>query len=121
MQLDDVLAALTSLRLSQATREVDLQQTVADCLTRADIPFVREARLGPRARIDFLTTDGVGIEIKKGRPAPKALIHQLQRYAQYESVNIIVVVTERQIRLPEFILGKKCIELGTNRLWGVAL
>jgi len=119
--LDEVVRVLGALRAPQAAQEAELQQTVEDCLRESGIAFTREAVLGPRARIDFLTESGVGIELKKGRPESRSLRRQLERYAEYEKVQSLVVLTQKSALLPAKVKGKACVQISLNQLWGVAL
>ncbi|HEY5848252.1 MAG TPA: hypothetical protein VIT42_15810, partial [Microlunatus sp.] len=72
--------------------EHDLQAAIADRLAVAGIGHVREAQLGPRERIDLLTDDGVGIEIKVAG-SWTAVTRQLLRYARHDQVRALVLVT----------------------------
>ena len=118
--LQAVAAALRPLRLLPQADEAALQDHIALALQNAGIPFTREARLAT-GRIDFLTADGVGIEVKRGRPAPGALLAQLSRYAACPEVRALALVVERSARLPREVGGKPCALLCLNRQWGVAL
>ena len=73
-----IIAALRELRSPFALYEQDIHQAVARRLTDAGLPFLHEKPLTPGCRIDFWC-DGVGIEIKKGKPRPAALLEQLRR------------------------------------------
>ena len=119
--LEQVLEALSLLRAPQAAQEADLQLAVERCLQDAGIVFHREAVLGKGARIDFLTEDGVGIELKKGRPVASGLKKQLLRYAAFDEIKAIVAVTQKTAGIPRQVGGKPCVEIGLNRLWGIAL
>lgn len=118
--LTDITQALTRLRAPFCPGEYDLHALVAGVLREADIPFLHEERLAPRCRIDFLAGT-VGIEVKKGRPERKQLLHQLERYALSPRIEALVVVVERTADLPGEILHKPCFTLSVNRLWGIAL
>ena len=120
-ELDRVIGVLSALRTPQAAQEAELQQAVEECLRENGISFLREAVLGPRARIDFLTEGGVGIELKKGRPDSRSLKNQLERYAEHEKVHALVVVTQKSASVPAKVKGKLCVQISLNRLWGVAL
>ena len=71
-------------------------------------------------RIDFCC-EGVGIEIKKGRPQPAALKKQIAGYLQSPLLNEILVITQRSVPLPETIGTKRVYQLSLDRLWGIAL
>ena len=100
--------------------EYDLHRMVAEAFKAAGLPCAHEYRLAPHRRIDFFL-DGVGVEIKKGRPDPAALRRQLDRYAACQGVEALVVLTERAVPLPARLHGKPVRGVALNRLWGVAL
>ena len=79
MTAETILMALACIRAPQPQDEYDLHGLVADALQQAEIPFLHEAPLAPRCRIDFLCGE-IGIEIKRGRGEKKALEKQLRRY-----------------------------------------
>lgn len=63
----------------------------------------------------------MGIEIKKGKPRPAALLEQLRRYAVSDEIAALVVLTQRSVRLPASVCGKPLVQITLNQLWGVAL
>ena len=93
---------------------------IAAGLEAAGIVCAHEVKLAPRCRIDFLA-DGIGIEVKRGKPSRRALLRQLGRYAGCESVRALILVAERGANLPVRVGGKPCYCLSMNRLWGIAL
>ena len=115
-----IIAALRELRSPFALYEQDIHQAVARRLTDAGLPFLHEKPLAPGCRIDFWC-GGVGIEIKKGKPRPTALLEQLRRYAVSEEIAVLVVLTQRSVRLPASVCGKPLVQITLNQLWGVAL
>ncbi len=115
-----IIAALRELRSPFALYEQDIHQAVARRLTEAGLPFTHEKVIAPGCRIDFWC-GGVGVEIKKGRPRPAALLEQLRRYAVSEEIAALVVLTQRSVRLPASVCGKPLVQLTLNQLWGVAL
>ena len=118
--LERLLFALSGLRVPPTGSEYDLHALIAASLTRGGFVVSHEAVLGPRCRIDFLV-DGIGIEVKRGKPARKQLLEQCGRYLSCDQVRVLVLVVEKTIRLPDSICGKPLIVFGLNRLWGVAL
>lgn len=90
---EPLLQALRHHRYRFASEE-ELQAGVEFVLWEAGIIFRREADLGAGGRIDFITEDRVGIEVKtEGSPA--AVARQLVRYAQVPSVRSLILVTSR--------------------------
>ncbi len=116
-----VLKALSGLRIDPINEEYELQNKIAKALVAADIPFQKEYKLGPRSRVDFLTGDGIAIEVKKGKPYTQQVIQQLRRYAEFPEVKSIVLVIERNLDIPKELNGKPCTSFGLNKLWGIAL
>lgn len=70
-----------------------LQDGIEEALTRCGLEFSRELRLGPRSRIDFMV-EGIGIEVKTAS-SRDLVLRQLKRYAEFESVEGLVLVTNR--------------------------
>lgn len=118
--VEEITRALSVLRLPAAPGEYDMHALVEQALERAGLPVAHEVRLGPGRRIDFMC-GGVGIEVKKGKPARAAVLGQLRRYALSSEVRALVVVAPGDMRLPREIGGVpvRCVALA--RLWGVAL
>ncbi len=119
-QLSSVVRALARLRAPLCQGEYDLHRLAAQALEAEGIDFLHEVTLSPRCRIDFLA-GAVGIEIKKGKPARGRLMEQLARYAESGRVQALVILVERSANLPATVLGKPCVMLSANRLWGIAL
>lgn len=78
-----------------AGSERALQEGVEACLLRSGERFVREAILSPRSRVDFLTEDGIAIELKVEGTVGD-IVCQLQRYAGFDAVlGLVLVSTHR--------------------------
>lgn len=112
--------ALSSLRIPAVPGEYDLHALIAQALQEAGLPVRHEVRLAPRCRIDFVV-DGVGIEVKKGKPVRAQLTRQVHRYLNGTELTGLLLVVERTALLPSQVAGKPVKVLGLNRLWGVAL
>jgi hypothetical protein len=115
-----ILSALKCVRAPAQPGEYDLHSLIAAALTGAGISYAHECRLAPRCRIDFLA-EGVGIEVKKGRPDRNQLARQIARYLASDELEALIVVTQRAVLLPDEIGGKRVRLVSLNRLWGVAL
>ena len=119
--MQKLIQALSTLRPPAVMDEDELQLAVAQRLEECAIPFVREARIGPGCRADFLLEGGVVIEIK-AKPRPySVLMRQLRRYAACESVTSLLLVINAPAHLPAYVGGKPLAVLNTKSLWGVAL
>jgi hypothetical protein len=103
------VAALIARHRFRFVDERELQDGIALVLSRAGLPFRREASLGPkRGTIDFLLdAPALGIEVKiKGTLAE--VTRQLHRYAGDPSIDELLLVTSvaRLARLPDTMEGK---------------
>jgi hypothetical protein len=87
--------------------EAELQEGIGIALARAGIAHSREVVLTKRDRIDFLLSDGVGIEVKIDGSI-SALTRQLFRYAELPRITALVVVVGKNTlgNLPPAIKGK---------------
>lgn len=119
--LKAVLAALSELRVSVIGSEFDLHDYMERILISKGLRYVREYRLAPRNRIDFMVEGGIGIEVKKGKPNQAQVIAQLSRYSNFPQVSALVLVVERSLDIPRELSGKPCHSFGLNKLWGIAI
>lgn len=84
--------------------EATLQAEISAKLTEAGIEHQREVRLDAKNRIDFLAGP-VGIEVKiKG--AKRDIYRQVERYALFDEISTLVLVTNVAVRMPATISGK---------------
>ena len=116
-----IIEALNKLRTNPVNDEYVLQIEIARLLCLSRITFQREYMLGPRNRVDFITDNGIVIEVKKGKPNKTQVINQLRRYAAFPKVKGIILVVEKNLDIPREINGKPCRSFGLNKLWGIAL
>lgn len=97
----------------QLDSEESIQLGIAAALQAGGLAFEREPRLSSTERPDFMV-DGVAIEVKR-HGALNALLLQLSRYAQLESVLELLVVTARvqSTDVPSALHGKplECLVL----------
>ena len=119
MTAEAILMALACIRAPQPQDEYDLHGLVAEALQQAEIPFLHEAPLAPRCRIDFLC-DTVGIEIKRGRGEKKALEKQLRRYGESGKITALILISEKIADVPAFVAGIPVYSVCLQKLWGVA-
>ena len=118
--INQIQRALSTLRIPAAPGEYDLHKMIAQTLSAAGILAQHEVRLAPRCRIDFWV-DGIGIEVKKGRPNRSNLLIQCRRYLSSPEVEALLLIVERSAFLPSRLCGKPVYTFELNRLWGVAL
>ncbi len=119
--IKQTLSVLRELRIGIFPDEYKIQKMIETLLMDRGISFQKEYKLASRNRIDFLLEGGVGVEVKRGKPNRNSVLKQLTRYASFESISAIILVVDRNVYIPDSVLGKKCILFGLNRLWGVAL
>jgi hypothetical protein len=112
--IESIVAALNHSRFLLHD-EKDLQQQMEKRLSDCGIVFSREHRLDARSIPDFYI-DGIVVEVKiKGNP--KSIYKQCQRYAQFDEVKAILLVTNKSIGWPEEINGKPAYFLNLGRAW----
>lgn len=118
--IEQIENALRVLLVPAVPGEYDLHALISCALEKAGIPSVHEARIAPRARIDFLI-GSVGIEVKKGKPEKRRLAGQLSRYLESDALSCVLVVSQKSVMLPKTVLNKPVRVLCLDKLWGVSL
>lgn len=111
---------LSSLRIPLIVNEYQLHDCIAAALCSGGFVIQHEAVLGSRCRIDFLV-DGIGIEVKRGKPQKAALIRQCDRYLASDKIEALILVLDTSASMPGELHGKPLITFGLNKLWGIAL
>lgn len=119
--VEEIANILSELRINVATDEYEIQNQIGQLLIENGIPHTKEYRLGPRNRVDFMTSDGLAIEVKKGKPNKAQVYRQLDRYTSFDAVKAIILVVETSLYFPSEINGKPCVSFGLHKLWGIAL
>ena len=119
-KLNRLTRALSVLRIPLTDSKYQLHELIAAALSSGGFVVQHEAVLGPRCRIDFLA-DGIGVEVKRGKPQKAALLKQCARYMSSPKVEALILVLDTSVSLPGELHGKPLIVFGLNRLWGVAL
>lgn len=116
-----MIEVLQELRVTGVYEEYEIQNEVAKVLGLHNIKFQKEYTLGPRNRIDFLLDNGIGIEVKKGKPNKVKVINQLERYSRFNKITALILIIERSMDIPSIINDKPCFSIGLNKQWGIAL
>ena len=119
MEAEKILQALMEIRAPGAQDEYDLHGLIAKALEKAELPFLHEAPLAPRCRIDFLCGE-IGLEVKKGRPDKGTLEKQLKRYAETGKLSALIVVSEHTGSVPAFVGKIPVYAVSLQKLWGLA-
>lgn len=111
----DINAELRSVRLD-LTDEKILQLEIQNVILKRTIySLEREVRLSKKDIIDFMVL-GLGIEVKiKG--SKTEIYRQLQRYAEFEEVKCLWLITNKAVKLPEYINGKNAYILNLGAAW----
>jgi len=110
-----VVDVLRSTKFAFAT-ELDVQDGLGVLFVRERIDFEREVVLSPTDRIDFLLSDGIGIEVKIDRSLT-SVTRQLFRYAKHERISTLILVTSRirLLNLPSQLNGKPLLAIDLLR------
>ena len=111
-----IVGLIGALRLDLGD-EKRTQAEIAAALAAAGIAAAREVRLGPGAIVDFLTADGVAIEVKLHRARPADIRRQLDRYARHDRVAALVLLTNRALALPRAVAGKPVWSVSLGKAW----
>ena len=90
-----------------------MQVSIGEGLTAAGFDHEREHRLSAADRIDFMIGP-VGLEAKT-RCNKRAIFRQLQRYAEHDAIEALILVTGTAIGLPAAINGKPIYLVATGR------
>lgn len=94
--------------------EKNLQLEIANSFT-GHIDFRREVRLSPTETIDFMVED-IGIEIKINGSAKK-IYRQCERYCACDQVQMLILVTNKIMRLPSLINNKTTFVINLGNAW----
>lgn len=99
---------------NEAAVQAGIDQLLVDAFGREAVR--REHRLSPFDRPDFMI-GGVAVEVKVRGARPALIWKQLKRYAAYEAVSAVVLVTNRAMGLPASIDGKPAWYVSLGRAW----
>ena len=119
-RLSSLKRALETLRIPLTDSEYQLHELIAAALHDGGFVVRHEVPIAPRCRIDFLV-DGVGIEVKRGKPDRRRLLAQCRRYLEQPALEALILVVDTRVALPDALCGKPVVVVGLNRLWGIAL
>lgn len=96
------------------TTEAALQDAIEQHLQQHQIPHVREHRMGPTDRIDFMVDGDIGLEAKTRYPR-RRIYRQLERYCTNHQLRCIILVTGTYLGLPPDINGVPLFMVSTGR------
>lgn len=114
--MEELLGVLKTLRVHMVKEEFIIHERIKSLLEEQGISFRHEVSLGKGSRIDFIV-DGIGIEVKKGKPNRSSVLNQLSRYSESDEIDGLILVIERSMDIPEQLNGKECRVVALNKLW----
>jgi hypothetical protein len=79
--------------------------------------YQREHRFGPGERVDFFVAGRIAVEVKQRRAKAAPTLRQLERYAAYPEVEVLVLVTGWSMDLPAEVNGKPLHIVSLGRSW----
>lgn len=102
----DRICELCQTLQCRVARELPLQDAIETLLRENFLGVMREAKLSPGSIVDFLV-NSVGLEVKTDG-APTHVLRQIQRYAESDLVQAMVLVTTRakHREMPNELRGK---------------
>lgn len=109
-----IMKLIKSRRFSLSD-EKKLQAEIEEVFESAGIIHKREFRLDAGSIIDFMV-DTTGIEIKiKG--SKLSIFRQIERYAQFNQIERLILVTNVPMGMPELVKGKPVYIVNLSRAW----
>lgn len=117
-----IVEKLKSIRIDLVEYESQVVAEVKKVLEEHGVGYISERRLGRGCRVDLFTDDGVAIEVKKGKPNTRRVEDQIRRYASFDEVKSVVLVSERGLRhhISE-AHGKNIFYVAISKNWGISL
>lgn len=102
--------------------EKELQSKIAEKLNQFGFRFTREQRLNSQHEvnkniIDFLVDPGIGVEVKIGNASKMDIYKQVERYAKFEAIHSIILLTNKSMALPDTINGKPTYVINLSQSW----
>lgn len=116
MPLDSsIITKLKNTRFSLAS-EKDVQWQIKQVLdAMPGIDYTREYALDKNSIIDFLIgTSGIEVKIKGGK---KAIYKQLERYAQFDVITELYLITSKSMGMLREINGKPVYVINISKAW----
>ncbi len=111
-----IKSALTAARIPLSDEKA-AQVAISGMLDARAIAHSREHRLGAHDRPDFFCEPDIVIEVKMHDAQPRSIFRQLRRYAAYDAVGALILVTNRAMGLPPVIDGKAAYYISLGRAW----
>lgn len=113
--IESVIKLLNSRRLDLQD-EKQLQRQLNVILSANNFKVEPEFRLDPNNIIDFLVDGNIGIEVKiKG--GKKQIYKQVERYSYFNTIQTLILVTNRSMGFPQQMNGKPCFVVNLGKAW----
>lgn len=117
MNIDYLIEFLSRCRLSLEDEKIT-QHQLAERFTACELQFEKEFHLDNKNTIDFFFQEAkIGIEIKIGNHSKKQIYKQIVRYCGFESIETIILLTNKIMALPPAINNKKTVVINLGRAW----
>lgn len=111
----DIIRLLQSRRFSLSD-EKKLQAEIEETLIGAGIEHQREYRLDTSSIIDFMINGSIGTELKvKG--SKLNIFRQVERYAGFDEIKQLLLVTNVPMGMPAEIKGKPVFIANLAKAW----
>jgi len=117
-----IIQLMETIRIDLVRYESEIVKIICELLTANGISYECEVRLDSRCRVDIMTNDGIVIEVKKGKPNSRTVAGQVRRYAGFDSVVTVVLVSERGLATHVTESGGKDIHyVALSKNWGLGI
>jgi hypothetical protein len=122
MSVENILSILKTIKTGVVSLESEVVFLIEEKFKEFGIKYSKEVFLSKGCRVDFLTEDGIAIEVKKGKPNTRSVSMQIQRYASSDKVTAVILVSERGLfsHITE-ANGKSVGYVSLSSNWGIAL
>lgn len=119
---EQIMDILRGVRVGVVLYESHVCNMILELFISSGILFSKEVKIGDHSRVDFLTDDGIAIEVKKGKPNSRTVARQVARYAESERVTAIILVSERGLFSHIDTYGEKRVGyIALSKNWGIAM
>ncbi len=116
MHIETLITILSGSRLP-LSNEKETQAAIEKILNDNKLYFFREHVLSQLSIPDFFhKPTGILIEVKIKGNAQK-IFKQLERYARFDEVKEIILITNRAMGLPKEVMGKPCYVVNIGKAW----
>lgn len=113
--LRPLIELLKAARLD-VSDEKRTQRDMAEVFDARGISYQREVRLSKSDIVDFMV-HGIALEVKLKGANKRDVFRQLERYAEHDSVNALVLASNITMGLPAEIKGKPIYFIHLGRGW----